>query len=125
MVSSAVCWSGCFSLRGGEGGEDVGLGVRGNRGVEAGVVDQKGSESRLEMEAVCLADPWASRASHRGDENRSMSTRCDGMAGLGPGQTVRKNLALGGLWGGGFGQSRRLGAGQAHVDISGADSCGS
>lgn len=103
----------------------MGLGVRGNRGVEAGVVDQKGSESRLEMEAVCLADPWASRASHRGDENRSMSTRCDGMAGLGPGQTVRKNLALGGLWGGGFGQSRRLGAGQAHVDISGADSCGS
>ena len=70
-------------MRGGEGREDLRLGVCGKSVVEAGVVDQKGSESRLEMDAVCLPDPGASNESHRGDENSSMSNRCYQKAGLG------------------------------------------
>lgn len=65
----------CFPLPcGGGGREAFFLGVRGKRGIEAGVVDQKGRASRLET--VCFAGPRGSRESHGGAEKRSMTSRC-------------------------------------------------
>lgn len=65
----------CFPLRcGGGGREAFFLGVRGKRGMEAGVVDQKGRASRLEI--VCFPGPRGSRESHGGAEKRSMTSRC-------------------------------------------------
>jgi hypothetical protein len=70
---------GCFPFRGegcGEGREGCCLGLRWERGMETGVVDQKGTERRFERAAVCFPDPGASRESHDGAENKSMSNRC-------------------------------------------------
>ena len=83
-----VFCDGCFPPPGedaGEGREGCCLGARCESGIEAGaaVVDQKGNESRLEMAAVCLPDPWARRESHDGAENKSMSNKCQQQTVLG------------------------------------------